>query len=588
MKNRSFLVAVCLLLVAAALFSCTTEGNATTTVTKPDIKDVIGDIDTSIDNDDTNADYTDDGATRIVFSENEVSVKGLGAAAQGSTVKIGSEGTYIFSGSSSDGYIIVDANKVEVKIVLEGLSLSNDDGPAIIVKNAKKVTITLANGTDNYLSDGSSYQLNEGNATVDGAIFSKSELVINGEGSLNVNGNNAHGIVSKKGLTIAGGDISVNSKGAGICGKNYLKITNSNITVNSGTDGLKSDNMEDVGMGYVYIQGGSFDITSANDAIQAYYLVSIEGGSFNIKTTSTLSTASSKGIKGVTGVAISGGTFTINAQDDGIHSDGDVMISGGSISVSSADDGVHANDKLDIMGGQLVIEKSYEGLEAAEISISDGSVEINASDDGMNAAGGNDESTGTNAGPGWDMFESSDGKISISGGYTIIHAEGDGVDANGNVEISGGVVLVDGPSHGGNGSMDYNGEASITGGVFVALGTKDMAQNFSSATQGSFLLSNGSFSAGTLISVCDENGSVIAAFRSTKAFNCITVSAPELKQGATYTVYKNASVSGLDENGFAHNTTQTGGETCGTVTLSSLVTGGTSGGFPGGGGRPPR
>ena len=117
-----------------------------------------------------------------------------------------------------------------------------------------------------------------------------------------------------------------------------------------------------------------------------------------------------------------------------------------------------------------------------------------------------------------------------------------------------------------------------------------MDQNFKSATQGSFLLSSsGSFSAGTIISVCDEKGNVIAAFRSTKAFNCVTVSAPELKQGGTYTLYKNATVSGLDENGFAHNTTQTGGEECGTVTLNSLITGSGSsmgGGFPGG--RPPR
>jgi hypothetical protein len=196
----------------------------------------IGDIDTNIDNNDTNADYSDDGATRIAFLENEVTVKGLGAAAQGSTVKIGIEGTYIFSGSSNDGYIIVNSNKADIKIVLEGLSISNNDGPAIIIKNAKKVTITLAKGTVNSLSDGSSYQLTEGNANVDGAIFSKSELVINGEGSLTVNSNNAHGIVSKKGLTITGGDISVKSKGSGICGKDYLKIANSNVTVNAGAD----------------------------------------------------------------------------------------------------------------------------------------------------------------------------------------------------------------------------------------------------------------------------------------------------------------------------------------------------------------
>ena len=128
-------------------------------------------------------------------------------------------------------------------------------------------------------------------------------------------------------------------------------------------------------------------------------------------------------------------------------------------------------------------------------------------------------------------------------------------------------------------------------GVFVALGTRDMAQNFSSATQGAILVSSSStFSAGTLISVCDANGNVIVAFTSTKAFSCVTVSAPELKQGGTYSFYKNSNVNGLDENGFAHNTTQTGGEAWTSVTLTNLISGqGSSmggGGFPGG--RPPR
>ena len=589
-NKKLFLCVACVVLVVSFLFGCTTGNVKTsTTATKPNIEDIIGNIDTNIDNEDANTDYNEEGATKIVFSDGGINVSGSGAVAQGSTVRIGSEGTYILSGGCDDGYVIVDASKSEVRIVLDGLNLTNNDGPAILVKNAKKVTLTLVEDSDNSLSDGASYQLLEGNATVDGAIFAKSELVVNGEGNLVVNGNNAHGIVSKKGLVITGGNINVTSKNAGVCGKDYLKITNSNITVNAGTDGLKSDNIEDADMGYIYIQSGTFNINSGNDGIQSYGIASIEGGMFNIKTTSTLSTASAKGVKGTAGVAISGGEFVIDAQDDGIHSDGDVYLVGGNISISSTDDGVHANSSLNIADGELNITKSYEGLEATDIIISGGKIEINSSDDGMNASGGTDSSTETTTRPGGGS-ESTNGSITISGGYTIIHNEGDGIDANGSLNVSGGITIIDGPSRGGNGSFDYASSATITGGIVVALGTSDMAQNFSSATQGSVLVrSGGSFAAGTLMSICDENGNVILAFKSTKSFNGALFSAPELEKGKTYTFYQNATVSGLDENGFAHNTTQTGGTECGSVTLDDYICGqGSSmgGGMPGG--RPPR
>ena len=263
------------------------------------------------------------------------------------------------------------------------------------------------------------------------------------------------------------------------------------------------------------------------------------------------------------------------------------------MTVSSSDDGIHANDTLEICGGNIVIKNSYEGIEATDIFIMDGYVDITSSDDGINASGGNDTSTSTGGRPG-DMFgEPTNGSVNVSGGYVIMHIEGDGVDANGSFNVSGGVVLVDGPSRGGNGTMDYAGEANITGGTVVMLGTSDMAQNFSHAEQGSVLVSsNGYFPAGTVMSICDEDGNVILAFTATTQFNGALFSAPEIEKGKTYTFYMNADVSGLDENGYAHNTTQTGGEACGEVTLDDYICGqgsGMGGGMPGGGrpgGRP--
>lgn len=590
MKNKKLLIATialaCVAVSIILLFSCGAKKDGDNTE-KSNIDEMLGLIDTTVDDVDINAEYNASNATKIVFDGANVSISGTGAGASGADVNINASGTFIVSGSTDNGSITVDCGKGNsVRIVLSGVILTNSEGPAIWVKSGKKITITLADGTSNVISDGNSYTLNHDGSNVDGAIFSMSDLVFNGGGKLAVNGNNAHGIVSKDGLVIAGGEYTVCSKSSGICGKDFIKITGSQITVNAGADALKSDNEEDANMGYICIKDGTFDLTSVNDAIQAFGLLSIEKGSFNIKTTSSSSSDSSKGIKSEKGIAIEGGNFAIEAQDDAIHSNGNIAISGGEFKLASGDDGIHADSVLEISGGNIVISESYEGVEATDIYVSGGYVEINSTDDGMNASGGNDSNAGMGGRPGGDMFGEAVGSINISGGYIIMHNEGDGVDSNGSLEVSGGVVLVDGPRSGGNGSFDYTSSAKITGGVVITLGTSDMAQNFSEAEQGSILVSSGSyFPAGTTLSICDENGNVILAFTSTKAFRGALFSAPELEKGKTYTFYTGATVEGLDKNGYAHNTTQTGGTSCGTVTLDDYICGQGSG-MGGGGGRP--
>ena len=570
------------------LFACNEPIDKTTTRKNTD-EDINKDFDSS----DLDSTYDEGVATVISFSDGSASVSGIGASAIGTDVVINSKGVYLIKGSTSDGSISVDVGKKnEVQLVLDGVELTNSDGPAILIKSGSKITITLAKNKINKISDGESYNLLENGSAVDGAIFSKSNLIINGEGALVLNGRNAHGIVSKDELSITGGTLDVTAAGSGICGKDALKITNAQITVNAGTDALKSDNDIDEGCGYIYIKDGSFDLTSVNDGIQAFGVVSIEGGNFKIKTISTLSTASAKAIKGGSSVTIKGGSFDIDTEDDALHSNGDIYISGGEFSIISGDDGIHADNTLEISSGRLIIENSYEGVEATDIIVSGGYIDITSSDDGMNASGGNDSNASIIGGrPGGDMFGSTTGSITVSGGYIIIHNEGDGVDANGTLEVSGGVILVDGPQSGGNGSFDYGSSAKITGGVVITLGTSDMAQNFTEATQGSVLVSSGGyFPAGTVLSICDDAGNVILAFTSTKAFRGALFSAPELEKGKTYTFYANATVEGLDENGYAHNTKQTGGESCGSVTLDDYICGqGSSmpGGGPGGpGGRP--
>lgn len=584
-KLFSILAVACIISISISLFACDTPlDNRPHGGENIGVGDIIGSIDMEIGNGDRDSSYTESSATKITFSGSSVSVSGSGASVSGADVTINTDGVYILSGSTDDGSVTVSGStNAKVQLVLDGVEITNANGPAFNITNGKKVIFTLANGSVNKVADGAAYNIYDGAALIDGAIYSQADLVFNGEGELTVDGNNAHAIVSKDKITFTGGKYTVVSKSSGIFGKDSVKIANADIKINAGTDAIKSDNALEDTKGFIYIESGSLDIEANNDGIQAYNVANISGGDIKIKTTSTSSTLSAKAIKGGNGVAISSGSFAIDSQDDAIHSNGSIAISGGSFEISTEDDGIHADKTLGISGGNIHINKSYEGIEGTDIIISDGYVEINSTDDGMNASGGND----TNAG---DKFAASFGTINISGGYIIMHNEGDGVDSNGSVEISGGVVLVDGPSHGGNGSFDYGSSAKIYGGVVITLGTSDMAQNFTEATQGSILVStNGYFTAGTTLSLCDENGNVILAFTSTKSFNGALFSAPEIEKGKTYTFYTGATVEGLDENGYAHNTIQTGGESCGSITVDELVCGrgaGAPGGMPGG--RPPR
>lgn len=547
---------------------------------------------------DLDSSYDESKSNKITFSSDSVTINGSGASKSGTTVTLNKSGTYIFSGSSSNGMIKVEAGTSDkIQIVLNGLELTKKDNAAIYIKSADKVFLTLAKNSENTISDGSEYTSTDESTNIDAAIFSKADLTINGSGSLSVNGNAKHAVVSKDDLVITGGKISVSSKNVGLCGKDCIKIAKeADITVNSGTDGLRSDNSEDTAKGYIYVEGAALNVTSGNDALQAQTVLKISDGSFSLncgggsKNASTKSNGeknpdwgfgknnisadnneSAKGLKAGSDIIISAGTFDIDSADDSIHSKNCINISGGTFNLSSGDDGIHADSALEISNGTIDIKKSYEGLESNEISISGGNIKVKASDDGLNAAGGNDSSS-VGGRPGENGFSGSNSKISIQGGYLYVDASGDGIDSNGSVYVSGGTVIVCGPTSNGDSALDYDGEATVTGGVFIALGSSGMAQGFKTAeNQGAILYNFSAQSSGTVFALCDANGKAIAALKCEKEYSLAVISAPEIDNSSSYTIVTGAQVSALDENGFAHNAACSGGTTVATVKMSSYV-----------------
>lgn len=326
--------------------------------------------------------YEDTTATHITLNGNSIEVSGEGADSEGSILTISDEGTYVITGTLEDGQILVDAEDTDkVQIVLNGVSITCSDNAPIYIKSADKVYITLGGNTENTLTDGTEYIQSDDN-TVDGVIFSKADLTINGEGSLNITGNYQNGIVSKDDLVITGGTFTITAVKDAINGKDCVKINGGSFTLSAATgNGIQSKNGEDSTQGYVYISGGDITIINCKEGIEGTAII-IEGGNIDVTAeddgfnaasgdttdTDATDTADTMGPGGAGGgafendtncyISITGGTIHINASGDGIDSNGSLYVSGGTTYVSgptnSGNGALDYNGTAEITGGTII------------------------------------------------------------------------------------------------------------------------------------------------------------------------------------------------------------------------------------------
>lgn len=290
-------------------------------------------------------------------------------------------------------------------------------------------------------------------------------------------------------------------------------------------------------------------------------------------------TNSYKGIKG-SNITIKNCNMYINASDDALHSDGSFTMTGGKVTAASGDDGIHAEATLTISGGEVEITQSNEGIEGLNIYVNGTAfVKVKSSDDGFNAAGGADGSGGWKPGP------SASGNYSLNFGgdcFVYINANGDGLDSNGTMNVSGGKIFCEGPTNGGNSSMDHNGALKITGGLLLSLGSSGMANeclsNATTSTQCAFA-TNCSGSAGTTLAIKNSSGTVLCVFKTTKQFQHLVFSSSGLATGNTYQVL--TGVTGVGENtcGYYPSNQYTGGSQAASVSQSSTIVGGGGGGM---------
>lgn len=495
--------------------------------------------------------YDEDTATAITLSDDASSCDSSSVSISDNTITITDEGTYLLTGSLSDGQVIVNADDKKVQLVLDSVDINCDTSSALYVKAADKVFVTLASDSENTLSNTNDFVAIDDN-NIDAVIFSKDDLTLNGSGTLTVTAKYGHGIVSKDDLVITSGTYQITAAKHALSGKDSVRIADGVLTLDAGTDGIHSENADDDTKGFIYIANGDISITADSDGFDAEETLQVDGGNIEVA-----------------------------AGDDGLHADGDLIITDGTINVT----------------------KSYEGLEGMTVTIEDGDISVVSSDDGINASGDgssgdssqggtppekpddsdftedrpelpngfdkNDNSSadsnsdsnsdskpadlpdgnagpgdenggpgGSNGGPGGGMEEATDyNLIQISGGKIYINASGDGIDSNGNLTVTGGEIYVDGPTSGGDGALDCSGTTLISGGTVIAVGSSGMAENFdSSSAQGSIITTVSDSMITGNITLTDSEGNTIVSYSPSKEYSSVVISCADLKEGETYTL----------------------------------------------------
>lgn len=430
------------------------------------------------------SDYTTANATLVTLTDSAAKASGkyTGYEIDGTDVSITAAGTYVFSGDCDNGSITVKKGVTGVTIVLNGLTLTNDDSAAITLNKTAEASLIAAAGTTNTVAD------TEGSSDENAAVKVKSgaALAISGTGTLTVDGNAKNGIKGAADAVIMVAEVKLNINAAddGLSCDDELNITGGTLSITAGGDAVKAspdtgdtENPDTTLLGNVTISGGTLTLNATENGIQADGDLTISGGTFHVKTNGghttalTDDSASCKGFKAGKTLTVTGGTLTVDSADDALHANTDVTISGGTLTLATGDDGVHADNDL-VIGAKgssstttpkISITASYEGLEGTTVTVYSGDIDVAASDDGVNAAN-------SMLGERSDKYA-----INIAGGDLYIDAGSDGLDSNNDITITGGKVEVYGADAMMDAAIDYDGTFTLSGGTLFGAGMEPSA-----------------------------------------------------------------------------------------------------------------
>ena len=366
--NKKFVsITTAIALTAVLLAGCSSNSSSTSasasTSASTTASETGGDSEMFTDRD-KEIGYSESESTKIELSGSSATVSGEGATVSGGTVTITAEGTYILSGTLTGQIVVAADDAAKVQIVLNGVTITNAGSAAIYVKSADKVFITTASGSENTVTATGELTATDGTTKIDAAIFSKSGLTLNGAGTLTVNAENGHGVVSKDDLAVTCGTYNITSADHALNGKDSVRIADGtfNLTTTNGGDTIHASNDEDTAKGFVYIEGGSFKLNSDDDGIHASGALTICGGTIDI-------TQSYEGIEGKN-IVVSGGTISLVSSDDGFN----------------ASAGTSSNSQQGGMGGGMQQGDSSISLTISGGTITGGTTTVYGSTDNGNGA----------------------------------------------------------------------------------------------------------------------------------------------------------------------------------------------------------
>jgi hypothetical protein len=464
--------------------------------------------------------YEESGAVYVTLSDDGIAGETDGVVIDGQMVTITAEGTYIFSGTLSEGQIVVDADNAKVQIVFDNVDITCASSAAVYVKSAEKVFVTLAEGSQNTLRNTDEYVAIDDN-NIDAVIFAKSDLTLNGTGSLTIISAEGHGIVSKDDLKIIGGTYDITAAGHALSGKDSVRIADGTFILTAEKDGIHAENADDEEKGYIYIADGDFTITSDGDGMDASNIVQIEDGTLDITAgggaANSLKTHESD-VPGGPGGGMPQNGEKLDGESMpqmGEKPDGENMTEMGkrpdgttppekpsqtdqsdtadetaapdnatdhqSSSAETTEDtttdesgtstkGIKAGGGMYLNGGTYQIDSADDSIHSnANITIADGTYTLATGDDGVHA----DDALIVNGGTitVTESYEGLEGlTVTINDGTIDITASDDGINTAGEkMELNGGYIHI---LAGGDG-VDSNGDLTINGGEIYIDGPSD-------------------------------------------------------------------------------------------------------------------
>lgn len=477
-----------------------------------------------------------------------------GVTVEDGTLTITKAGTYKLSGEYQGQIKVETADSDAVRLVLDNANITNSSGAALNVVNADEVILYSASGTTNTISDGADYTAT-GEDDPDAVVYSKADLTIAGEGTLKVNGNHEDGIHTSDGLVIASGTLEVNAANTGIKGKDYVDILGGTINVTAQQDGIKSTNDTDEGKGWTRLSNGTVTVNAGDDGFKASRVVEISGGSLTVE-------QSDEGIEAQY-INVSGGDVNVTSADDGMNAS--LKTSNSESTDSSENTSDTANQQQNnqqqgsLPGGQQNGTSNQQQQGMGQPPAMSGTSQDGTSQNGTTGTG--QPPQGGMPGGGGGTFEVIDAAINVSGGHVTVNAEGDGIDSNGVTTLSGGTLIVNGPSQGGNAALDTNGDLLLNGATVLSGSTADMFEAPSTnSTSGYLKLTNSSgFEQGSTVQVADSSGKVVANYKVTKSnVQLVLVSSSSIVKGQSYTAYTTTSAVDSNATSLASGATELG------------------------------